>query len=73
MTRLTAPIQRETSATVFEKGKHRAVIVMLLPNNTLGFRLKGSHRTFYLPVDGCYDRAVKAEVESNRRVKGKVR
>lgn len=70
MTRLKAPIRRETTATIFERGTHRPVIVMVLPNNTLGFRLKGTQRTYYLGIDSCYDLAVKAELASRKRSKG---
>lgn len=73
MTKLSAPIQRETTATVFERSQHRPVIVTLQPNNTIALRLKGTQRTYTLPVDQCYELAVKAEIEFNRRAKRRKR
>lgn len=51
MTMLKRKLMRETSATIFEMGRHRAVMVSLEPPCLIGLRLKGTRRTFYLPVD----------------------
>ena len=67
MTSLTTPISRETAATHFERGKRRQVIVSLEPPSLLGFRLKGTKRTYYLDAGSCYDLACKAELERTKR------
>ena len=67
MTKLTKPVRRETSSTVYERCQHRPVILTLEPPGLLAFRLKGCRRTYRLTVDGCYMMAVKADVEGARR------
>lgn len=62
MTKLLKSISRETSARQFERGKQREVIVTLEPPSRLGFRLKGTKRTFYLEAGSCYDLAVRAHL-----------
>jgi hypothetical protein len=59
----------ETSATVFERGQ-RNVIVTVEPSGLLGFRLKGTQRTYELTADACYHAAVKADVKSKEKGKG---
>jgi hypothetical protein len=69
MTMLKRKLTRETSATIFESGRHRAVMVSLDPPYLIGLRLKGTRRTFYLPVDRAYLAAVKAHVAAEAREK----
>ena len=67
--RLNKRIDRETTVTVFSRGQYRPIIVSLNPNNTLGLRLKGTRQRFDLPLDSCYDLAVKASLFEARHVK----
>jgi hypothetical protein len=73
MTRLKHKLKRETSATVFELGRHRAVIVSLEPPCLISLRLKGTRRTFYLSADTAYVRAVKAHLDAEAREKNQRR
>ena len=73
MTMLKRKLMRETSATVFELGRHRAVMVSLEPPCLIGLRLKGTRRTFYLPVDKAYLAAVNAHVAAEAREKSQRR
>jgi hypothetical protein len=73
MTMLKHKLTRETSATVFELGRHRAVMVSLEPPCLIGLRLKGTRRTFYLTVDKAYLAAVKAHVAAEARDKSQRR
>lgn len=61
MTKLTKPVHRETASKVFSSGKEREVIVILQPPGTLGFRLKGTKTTYWLPADRLYMMALQAE------------
>jgi hypothetical protein len=69
MTRLSKKIERKTSATVFDRGKRREVIVTFEPPDLLGFRLKGTRRTYYLTPDGCYSVAVERALRNERHPK----
>ena len=73
MTMLKRKLTRETSATIFETGRQRAVMVSLEPPCLIGLRLKGTRRTFYLPVDRAYLAAVKAHVAAEAREKSRER
>lgn len=73
MTMLKRKLTRETSATIFELGRHRAVMVSLELPCLIGLRLKGTRRTFYLPVDKAYLAAVKAHVAAEAREKSQRR
>lgn len=66
MTKLKRTVERETSATVFEQGKRRAVVVALDPSGFIVFRLKGTRRRFELGVVGLYHAAVKAHVAATQ-------
>lgn len=71
MTKLKRTVRRETHGTVYSQGKHREVIVSIEPPNVLGFRLKGTRRTYYLTSDGCYLVAVKAALLAEKRERSK--
>jgi len=64
-------LRRETVGGIFSGGKVRPVIVSIEPPNVLGFRLKGTRKTYYLTAEGCYLQAVQAEVASEKRAKAK--
>ena len=68
MTKLTKKVARETGATVFER-KVRPVIVSFEPPDLIGFRLKGTRRTYFLPAGSCYYMAVKGTVAAERAAK----
>jgi hypothetical protein len=68
MTTVNRRIARECSAAVRECGKQRCVIVEIEPpGRVIGFRLKGTRRTFLLPIEACYRLAVQAHVDAERR------
>ena len=69
MTKLNKIIKRESDATVFEKSKHRNIIITLEPPNLLGFRLKGTRRKYYLTSESCYVLALKAELMAQKKLK----
>lgn len=73
MTTLKRKLTRETTATIFELGRRRAVMVSLEPPCLIGLRLKGTHRTFYLSADKAYLAAVKAHIAIETRDKSKRR
>ncbi len=55
MTLLNRTVRRETCAGTYSGGKFRPIIVTLdPPGNVIGFRLKGTRRTYYLPVGKCF-------------------
>lgn len=64
---------RETHGTVFSQGKARAVVVSIEPPNLVGFRLKGTRRTYYLTTDGLFLQALRVHVEAEKRERVKVR
>jgi hypothetical protein len=71
MTKISRPTIRETYGTVFSAGKLRPVIVSIRPPNVIGFRLKGTRRTYYLTSDGLYVQAVRAELSAGKRERAK--
>ena len=68
--KLKQKVERETSATVFERSRRREVIVSIEPPDLVGFRLKGTRRTYYLPADALYCAALKADVNTVPAKKG---
>lgn len=71
MTKVKKKLCRETHGGVFSQGKIRPVIVSLEPPNVIGFRLKGTHRTYYLTAEGLYIKAVQATLAAEKREKAK--
>lgn len=57
----------ETEATVFERSVHRPVVVTVEPSGIVGFRLKGTKRTYQLTADACYCAALKADVNAQQK------
>lgn len=53
MTILSKPVKREVNAHY-----HKPIIVEIDPERGLGFREKGTRKTFYLPVMTAYRMAV---------------
>lgn len=63
MTPINRDLSRESAARMHSAGKARAVIVELSPPGILiGFRLKGTRRTYHLPIDWAYREAMRAEM-----------
>ena len=71
MTDLRKPVSRVSHATVHEQGKHRQIIITLVPPSVLWFRAKGCRRSYALTADACYQLAVKAAVMAQERLKPK--
>jgi hypothetical protein len=59
MTLLTKTVRREASAQVFDRGA-RSIIISIEPPGLLGFRAKGTRRTYRLPASVVYRIAVDA-------------
>jgi hypothetical protein len=60
-------LKRESPAAIHSAGKRRQIIIELAPpGDTVGFRLKGTRKTYRLPVGWCYCEAVKAEIEREK-------
>lgn len=67
-------IARISPAAIHSAGKARAVIIELEPpGNVIGFRLKGTRRTYKLPVDFCFREAVRAELAALKAAKKKAK
>ena len=64
-------VEIETDATVFERSVHRHVIVSVEPSGLVGFRLKGTRRTYHLPADAGYCTALKADVGAQETPRSK--
>jgi hypothetical protein len=60
MTELNKKIERVTKDTVFYRGRHRRVIVVLLPPCLVGFRLEGCPTVYSIPAQAGYWQALKA-------------
>lgn len=73
MTKLNKPISRETYDTLFEAGKNRPVIVSVEPPNLIGFRLKGTRRTYYLTAEKLYWLALQTELRAKAAEKRKAK
>jgi len=74
MTKVRRIVKRETEGDgVLSAGKIRAVIVSVEPPNLLGFRLKGTRRTYYLTAEWGFMQAVQAAVREEKRQKRKSR
>ena len=76
MTRISTlrTVKREAVGPgVFSQGKHRPVIVSMEWPNRIGFRLKGTRRTYELLAEWCYVQAVRAQVASDKAAKREAR
>ena len=69
MTLIRRTVKRETFGTVFDRGKRRAVIVTIEQPSLLGFRLKGTRKTYYLTAEAMYWKAVQCHVADEKRRK----
>ena len=66
MTEVKRQVKRLTVAVA---DRRQIVVEIPPPGRVIGFRLKGTRKTWYLPVDRCYTMAVLAEVEAQRAAK----
>jgi len=76
-TLLTRPVTRIVEGWckrgVFGLGAHtnRPLVVTLMPGGIIRFREKGRQKYMEVAIESCYNLALKAEVESQRREKAK--
>ena len=70
MTILKRRVRRECANTA-ERG--RPIIVTLEPGDVIGFRLKGTRKTFRTTLYHCFMEAAKAEAERVRMERRKAR
>ena len=74
MTPVTRPLARESAAAMHSAGRARAIVIELTPPGELiGFRLKGTRRTYNLPVAWCYREALRNEVARQKRERAEER
>lgn len=74
MTHVTRKVQRISPAAVYSQGRLRSVIICVEPPGDLvGFRLKGTRRTWTLPVSWCYLEACRATLAREKAEKRKAR
>jgi len=75
MIEVTRRLQRVSDSHIHSGGRTRAVIVELSPDRPglIGFRLKGTRRTYYLPIDACYRDAVRCELARQKAERKKER
>ncbi len=71
MTKVRRKWTRETDSLIFERGASRNVIITLEPAGLVGFRLKGTRKTYSLTADKCYMMALKASIMHERKEKSK--
>jgi hypothetical protein len=69
MTDLLKPVSRRSHGTIFEKSKERRVIVTLIPPNVLTFRLERTKGEYALTAEKCFQLAVEASVQADKRRK----
>lgn len=63
MTGFTKHLQRQSRAAIHSGGRSRPIVVELMPpGEVIGFRLKGTRQTYYLPIATCYRDALRAEL-----------
>lgn len=74
MTILRKTVKRTCErSTVFERGKHRPLVVSLEPNGTIGLRAKGCRTTYFLPMKRAWRMAAEAEGLAKKRAKEKAK
>ncbi len=71
MTRVKKKWSRETDCSVFERGRKRQVIVTLEPGGVIGFRLKGTRKTYCLTTARCHMMALSASIMQEKKEKSK--
>jgi len=68
MIEVTRPLSRLSCSAIHSGGKSRGIVIELQPpGNIIGFRLKGTRKTYYLPVDHCFREAMRAELARQKR------
>lgn len=50
----TREIERETDATVFDRGEHRPIVLIIKPGKSLSLRLKGTRTRYDVPVNAVW-------------------
>lgn len=74
MTPINRPLKRESAALVHSQGRRRKVVVELMPPGQLvGFRLHGTRRTYWLPIEWCWREAVRSELARQKAERKKAK
>lgn len=73
MINVEKPVKRKSGIHTREAGKMREIVVSVLPDGTLGFRLLGTRDTYTLPILAGYHIAVKAHVRDVERLAKKIK
>ncbi len=75
MTPINRPLARESAAVVYSAGRRRPVVLELDPGmpDLVGFRLRGTRTTYYLPIGHCGREAVRNELARRKAERKKLR
>jgi hypothetical protein len=73
MTDLDKPIKRRSHASRTEAGKRRRVIIILEPDQKIGFRLEGTRDTYRLDIESGYELAVRSHVSDVEKRTGQLK
>ncbi len=70
MTKVNRAVRRETAASIRSSGKVRPIIVSIEPPAySIQFRLKGERRSYELPIEYLFARAVQVHVAEEKAKK----
>ena len=73
-TTVNRAVKRQSATAIYSQGRARSVIVEIEPPGAvIGFRLKGTRRTYRLPIDWCYREALRAEIARVKAEKRKAK
>lgn len=67
MTPIRKAVFRESSATIRERGRSRAIVVGIMPGDVLELRLKGTRRRYLLGITSAFYQAVRLHAEHEKR------
>jgi uncharacterized ParB-like nuclease family protein len=75
MTSITRHLARLTACTMTSCGQRRPIVLELDPRTPtlVGFRLKGTRSTYYLPIDHCFREAMRNELARRKVEKKRLR
>jgi hypothetical protein len=75
MTGITRQLQRLTSASMYDQGRSRPIVVSLGPTRPtlIGLRLKGRRTTYYIDTAQAYRLAVRNHAEALKAERRKAR
>jgi hypothetical protein len=72
-THLKKAVKRRTNETRRDKGKHRAIIIIVYPAGFIGFRLQGTRTEERIPIQAAYERAIKMRLAFEKAEKARKR